>query len=236
VVVSPVAGTVLELAYGEAFREPNVFERQLGGAGIRPSLLSSWELSWHQELGPHLRHEAVAFRSRTRDVIVTDEVAEGGISNKGELAAHGVEELVRFEAGPLQGLLSYTYTVADLEEPGRSRRRQPDLPRHKGALAASWRLAPRLTAGAVLRVRGGAPTEYHGALLDVGRATTLDLNLRLARLAWPGAEAALQLRVDNALDARNYDPEPRAPSVVEHPQDGRALFVRLEVRPRRVQP
>ena len=80
-VYRPTGKTTLRLSYGEAFREPNVFELQ-NSESIRPTDLATWEVAWRQSLGSNFSNEIVAFQNRADDLIVTDEVAARGILNK----------------------------------------------------------------------------------------------------------------------------------------------------------
>ena len=229
VVLMPSASTAFKLLYGEAFREPNVFEQSLSGKPIRPTALRTWELGWHQQLGPGFQNQAVVFHNRADDLIVTDEVAEGGISNKGELESEGFEDVLRFEMGRLRGRLAYTYTTVDLDEPEAGRHPVFDVPEHKATLAASWSLPREISLGCVVQFRDQVTTEYHGTSFEVDDFTVVDLTLRFAALPLGnGAEA--RVTVENLFDTEYFHSEPRAPSVVKHPQNGRGFFASITVR------
>lgn len=228
--VNPRAGLVwratpsstLKLMYGEAFREPNVFELQ-NSVGIRPTSLRTFEAAWNQFFGERLKNELVAFRNRADDLIVTDEVAVGGISNKGRLRSRGIEDVVRYRVGAWTGFTNLTITTADLNEGTPVN----DIPRIKANAGLTYERGGVFAATVVARHHGHVNTEYHDAIYAIRSYTVFDAALTLFALPWRGD---VQLIARNLFNRTYYQPEPRAPSVVEHPQDGRDVSVRMTFR------
>lgn len=220
-------GTTLKLMYGEGFREPNVFEIQNSLGTIRPTTLKTIEAGWNQSIGPQVTNQLVAFRNRADDLIVTDVIARGGISNKGELRSRGVEDVLVFRSGALTGYTSLTITSADLAEADAAEHRVLDIPHVKANAGVVYEISGSYAIGALARHHGRSDTEYHGSTISVPRYTVFDATLTLFRVPWRGS---LQIIAKNVLDATYYHPEPRAPSVVKHPQDGRDISLRLTIR------
>jgi len=217
----------LKLMIGEAFREPNVFELQ-NSFDIGPTTLRTIEAAWNQFFGGSLKNELVAFRNRADDLIVTDFIAPGGISNQGRLRSRGIEDLLRFRAGSWTGFVNTTWTTADLDEPDRGEHRIYDIPRWKSNAGVSYD-AGRWIAGVVARHRGEVDTEYHQQIIRVPSYTVFDATVTLL-------QGRVQLIARNLLDKTYFQPEPRAPSVVKHPQEGREIAVRLLWRTRALTP
>jgi outer membrane cobalamin receptor len=227
IVYNASKSTTLKLMYGEAFREPNVFEIQNSLGAIRPTKLHTTEAAWNQFLGAHVTNDVVAFRNRARDLIVTDVIAIGGISNKGELHSRGIEDTLTFRSGPLTGFAGLTVTTANLAEADGVAHRVFDIPRVKLNAGAIYEISQTYAIGVTARHHSRSDTEYHGSTIAVPQYTAFDATLTLFRVPWNGS---LQLIAKNLLDKTYYQPEPRAPSVVMHPQDGRDVSLRLDFR------
>lgn len=225
------SNSTLKLLYGEGFREPNVFEIQNSNGGIRPTELRTIEAGWQQYINSKLSNDIVLFRNRARDWIVTDEIAIGGISNKGTLRSRGLEDVVNLKIGDnFRGFLNYTYTTADLGEPEKGLHDVDDIAPHKANLALMGDLG-NYSVGVAVRLRSGVQTEYHGARYHVSSYGAVDVTVGSRRLGRFGDHAGFDLVIKNIFNHTYFQPEPRAPSVVEHPQDGRDISLRLTFRP-----
>lgn len=222
----PVKPSIFKLLYGRSFREPTVFELR-NGPGIQPMEMETYELGWHQYIGSYFKNEAVVFVNRATDVIVSDSTEVGGISNKGRLDAEGFENVLSFNFGACKGFLNYTYTTSELDEPDKGRHDVFDIPKHKANLAGWYEFRGRYSVGAALRYRGNVDTEYYGETITLDDFVTLDLTLSALKLTVFPVPARLDLTVKNVLDEEHFDPEPRAPSVVKHPQPERAIVAQL---------
>lgn len=227
-VYRPVEPTILRLLYGESFREPTVFELR-NSTSIKPMTMRTYEAGWQQFLGKHLKNSAVFFYNEAQDVIVADSTEEGGISNKGELTAYGFENELSLNVGRFRGFANYTYTTSDLDEPDYGKNRVPDIPRHKANLGLMVDLPQDWSLGLVTRYRGRVRTEYYGQLWTVDEYVTVDATLSWRQVPWFDAPARLDLILKNLSGTSYYDPEPRSPSVVKHPQESFGAFVRLNV-------
>jgi len=218
--------TIFKLLYGESFREPTVFELR-NSDSIQPMTMRTYEVGWQQVLGRYFKNNAVVFYNEARDVIVSDSTEEGGISNKGEQTAEGFENQLSYQYGRILGFLNYTYTTSELDEPGKGRHEVYDIPKHKANLALMYEFVDDYAIGLVAHYRSEVDTEYYDEVYTLDDYITLDLNLRVLQLRGFDTEASLDITVKNILDEEYYDPEPRSPSVLQHPQNERGVFVTL---------
>jgi outer membrane receptor protein involved in Fe transport len=229
IVYRPVEATVFKLLYGESFREPTVFEL-LSDTNIKPMTMQTYEFAWQQFFGKHVKNSVVGFYNTAKDMIVSDATELGGISNKGELEASGFENELSVNYGPFTGFANYTYTVSHLDDPTEGRYRVLDIPRHKANLGLMVDLPADLSLGLVSRYRSEVDTEYYGERVEIDDFITMDATLSMMKIPGMRADAHIDLIVKNVFDATYYDPEPRSPSVVMHPQEGQGLFVRLVMK------
>ncbi len=217
VVFKAPGDSTFKVLYGEAFREPTVFEISNSNGAIRPSSETTFEVGWSRYFGSSLNNQIVFFRNRVDDVIVTDVIAVGGISNKGELRSHGIEDQLRFHRGRFSGFANYTWIRSG---------KNLDLPEQKANAAVQYG-GDAASVALIGRYHAASKTEYHSALYSVPSYAVFD-----AALTRRLSNVSLQLAVRNIFDRTYYQPEPRAPSVVMHPQDGRdvQLTVRFSIR------
>lgn len=225
--------TTVKVLYGEAFREPNVFEIQNSSGSIRPTSLRTIEAGWQQYVSNRFKNEIVFYKNIATDLIVTDAIAIGGISNKGEFKSRGLEDVFDFQLSDhLRGFLNYSYTTGDLKEPDKGMHDVYDIAPHKGNLALMGELG-RYSIGALIRSRSSVLTEYHNALYRVPSYAAVDITFGTSGIPWMGSHpnTGIDVIIKNVFNTHYFQPEPRAPSVVEHPQDGFDISVRLTFHP-----
>ena len=239
-------GTRLRASLGTAFREPSFLEAfdspySIANPQLRPERTTSWDASIEQSMaGDRLHATGTYFHQRFVDLIDYDYAGDSSTYRNIALArAAGVEaELRAALTSSMEAEGSYTYLdtrvlrhgfdpspLATLHEGGPLLRR----PAH----AATAGLAYRSAAGVFLDLRAsyvghredrrfsGAPT-YGTDAVVLPAYTKIDIaaELPLARRVLP--DAALTLRLDNALDTR-YE------SVAGYAAPGRVLLLGARV-------
>jgi iron complex outermembrane receptor protein len=108
-IYNPAKTSTIKAIYGTAFRAPDFYEQYLSGAKIQnlsPEEISSYELDYDQEIGPHLRSSLSGFYNDMRHLIVFD---NGSYTNL-NAQTKGVElALDGSWAGGIRGRASYSY-------------------------------------------------------------------------------------------------------------------------------
>jgi iron complex outermembrane receptor protein len=244
VVYKPTDTSTFKFLYGRAFREPTVFELRnniavqgsvsnLTLATIKPMTVDTVELGWHQYLGQHFKNEATVFYNWAHDLIVAQGTVPGAISNSGELKAMGFEDVLHYKYKNFSGFLNYTYTTARLTEPGQGTHKEYDVPPHKANLALLYEFWDIYSAGVLLRFRSAVDTQYSGQVFTIPDFVVCDLTFNVLKFPWLKKykmDASLDIIAKNIFDKTYYDPEPRAPTVLQSPQEGRSLFVNLTIK------
>jgi iron complex outermembrane receptor protein len=69
-IYDPVEGSTFKAIYGKAFRAPNFNELLAALPNLHPEHITSYELDYDQQLGPHLRSSVSAFYNQMDDLIV----------------------------------------------------------------------------------------------------------------------------------------------------------------------
>lgn len=225
-VYQPDKETAFKLLYGKSFREPSVFELASNPA-IKPMTADTYELGWHRYLGSHFKNEAVIFLNRAQDRIVSDDVTS--IANRGQLRSRGFEDILHFQYADFSGFLNYTYmSLAETEENGIT---TPvyDIPPHKANLAVMYALSSQTSLGIVGRYRSRVDTSYQRQVLTIPSYLVWDLTWRINELPWLGSGIGLAVITKNLFDKTYYHPEPRDDNALKHPQEGRSIWLQLEL-------
>lgn len=226
-VARPFEDTTLKLLYGKSFREPSVFE-SAGNPAIQPMEMDTWEFAWHQRLGRYFRNEAVVFFNEAKDRIVANNVTF--YANDGTFESQGFENQLRFQWRRWQGFVNYTYMDrVTTSQIGGAPHEVRDIPRHKANLGVIVDLKPKLSLGVTGRYRGEVDTDYQGTVRELDEYLAWDVNLRYDALPGWDRPGNVSLRMTNVFDATYYHPEPRDANSLQHPQAGRALWLRLEL-------
>lgn len=225
-VYQPSKETTFKLLYGKSFREPSVFELASNSA-IRPMKADTYELGWHRYLGSHFKNEAVLFFNKAPDLIVSDNVT--AIANRGQLRSRGLEDILHFQYADWNGFLNYTYMdLADTEDNGITTAIY-DIPTHKANLAVMYALSPPTSLGLVGRYRSRVDTSYQNQVYPIDSYLVWDLTWRMNKVPWLGKGVGLSVITKNVFDQTYYHPEPRDNNALKHPQEGRSIWLQLEL-------
>jgi iron complex outermembrane receptor protein len=106
-IYNPVKTSTIKAIYGTAFRAPDFYElSEIGIRNVRPEEITSYELDYDQDIGPHLRSSLSGFYNDMRRLIVFD----NGIYTNLNAQTKGVElALDSSWAGGIRGRASYSY-------------------------------------------------------------------------------------------------------------------------------
>ena len=106
-IYNPVKTSTFKAIYGTAFRAPDFYElSDLRFQEIRPEKITSYELDYDQEIGPHLRSSLSGFYNDMRHLIVFD---NGNYTNL-NAQTKGVELALNGSwAGGIRGRASYSF-------------------------------------------------------------------------------------------------------------------------------
>jgi iron complex outermembrane receptor protein len=227
---SPSERRTVKLLYGEAFREPSVYERHYEDTDFIPwpSLgrehVSTLEAVWEERFGSWLRGEVSVFYYDLSGLIDTTLDEESGklhFENRASVTAPGAE--AELEARLPSGAALYANYAYQRARDGATDERLTNSPAHLLKLGGSSPLTARASVMAELRWESARGTVYGGTTDAYALARAGVRVSPLARLdAW--------LTIENLFDARYATPggfEHLQPSIQ---QDGRTLRAGLGYR------
>ena len=104
-IYNPVEKSTVKFIYGTAFRAPSFYESANADQPLKPEGITSYELAYEQEIGPHLRSSLSGFYNEMNDLLV---FSSGSFTNF-DAETKGME--VVFDgswAGGIRGRASYS--------------------------------------------------------------------------------------------------------------------------------
>jgi len=219
---TPVAGLDLKLLYGDAFREPTVFELSTNPQ-LSPARMRTTEFAWVWSR-PELTVQGGVYWSRASDLIEEDRGGGNVSRNIGTTRVRGGEFLVRWRRGTLDGDIWYSLVDRDDEL---------DVPEHSAGLGIVWRFSRSASAAVRGRYCSGVDTEALAADSSIFRAhvpeyASVDLNVTARRRQLPhtGVLADYQFSIFNLFDRSNYYPNLRGPDPIMYQAEGRVFSMK----------
>lgn len=239
IVFSPPRLGTLKLMFGEAYRAPNVFEREIGGGNLvkgnpnlQPERIRTYELAWEYRLKRGLRGVLSLYHYDMHDLIdPTVDPADSltVYTNVGRASARGAEvELDGYWSKGTSMAVSYSYqeaTDSGTDEP------ITNSPQHAAKLVGVLPIGKHLTLAARGLYESRRLTVYDTwtkPYFIAGLTTTVRPRLSPAS-PWGTvlARASLVLTVNNIFDAEYQTPgglEHRQPAIM---QNGRNMLLKL---------
>jgi len=195
------AGHKIHVAYGQAFRAPQIGELYLpffGNPDLHAERSRSAELGYDRFFGRDGVLSITAFRNTFRDLIIYD-LAANRFANIGLARSRGVELAASDRRGPFTGSLTYTFLRA-IEEP--SGAPLPRRPRHSGSIAVGYDMGA--TSAQLVVARVGSRADVND-LAPFGTVTNRAYTVADLTFRWNLATVAPYVKIENLTNARSQE-------------------------------
>ena len=220
------------LSYGEAFREPNIFElgdfnppTSSASDDLMPASIRTTELGLVRQLSSNQRLQVTAFEEKAHGAILPTATATFANANE---ETHGLEVLYGFRSGRWRMDTAYTWMHTGARQVGD--RKVDTLNVYPNRLswgggympAAHWRLGFRANYYSRMNAEAGNPQV--DAVLKVPAAVRLDANIRYLASWFDVNDTELALSIHNLFNRRYYQPNLRNTGPAEFLQPGRQVL------------
>ncbi|WDE05663.1 TonB-dependent receptor plug domain-containing protein [Thalassomonas viridans] len=210
----------LKLLYGEAYREPTVFELSTNDA-LDPSDITTTELVYDGRPNENISYKFSIYHSEAKNIIAEDRQATDGVArNIGKKDADGVELMLRWLLKRYQGFAWFNYV--DVSE-------QLDVADIKLAAGVTRTLDNDWQLSAVAKYTGAVDTEAFNRdaereNVEVDSYHTLDIILKSKAFDLGNAgRASLTATIKNAFNHKNFYSNPRGPDPIKFLDQGRSF-------------
>lgn len=229
-VYEPLAGSIIKLLYGQAFRVPNSYELFYCGVNfacnpdLKSETINTYEGVFEQAMGSHLKGSVSVYRYDIKNLINLTDLGGDliGFENLERVRGIGTEMELRAQwASGVENYMNYTYQVTKNRE---TREELSNSPNH---MAKAGLVLPLTSEGASLGIEGqyvgNRKTVQPGEVVDAYFITNLNLTFRNRH-----KNLEIQSSLYNLFDAGFEDPasEEHAP-ILRIPQNGRNFDVKI---------
>ena len=223
------------LNYGEAFREPNIFE--LGSfnppgspasTDLEPATIRTTELGLVKQMAGNQRLQITAFENQASGAIFPTATATFTNANQ---TIHGVETQYDMRLGRWRMDTAYTWMHTAARDVGNARVDDLNIYPHRLSWGAAyladehWRLSLRANYFGRMDAESGNPQVDQ--VIRIPSALRLDAAVRYLASAFEVNDTEISLTIHNLLDRDYYEPNVRNTGPTEFLQPGREALLSL---------
>ncbi|MFV5697093.1 TonB-dependent receptor [Flavobacterium sp. ZT3R17] len=237
-VYKPFQKTSIRFLFGQAFREPNIFE--LGASStknvvneLNPARMNTFEIGINQSFTSNLIANIVAYKNMATNFIEPTETG-GFINSDNVINVFGIESQLFYKIGNIRTEIGYSYVKKDPDD-------------YAGVSTVNLGVYPhRITGGLTFNATDNftinSRINYYSQIQakhgnkDVTQIITIpafakvDLTFSYVKIKVYDAEITTQLLVTNVFDSQFYQPNIRIGGPKQFLQHGRQLFCNLIVK------
>lgn len=227
--------TTYKLLYGEAFREPTIFEAGPSpntAKQLNPAQIKTWELAAAHSFSTHVRAQSTVFISSAKDLIEPGSTVDFENSNK-TVTNRGIENTLQLEIEKLQGDLAYIYIDPQNRTIGDKKIDALNVYQHRFMAGLAypvveyWTLAMRANYFSQLDAEHGNSSVDQ--IISINSAKQLEITASFQYTLSDQHSVDGFIAIKNALDAEWYQPNVRNTGPREYLQPGRTLLTRINV-------
>ncbi len=228
------AGRIFKFMYGEAFREPNVFELA-SDPTAEPAKLRSYELNYHQRLLANSEVFLAAYHNRVTNFLGSVGSTIGsGIAQVDEQHVTGLEFRLNTEVGNWLGMINGAWIVDGEQLSQGQRAALLSIPKRRANIGLSYLFPAGFSANLRYQYTAGyealSGNPDIDALLEIASAHRFDVTLSMGDIPLFGQRVEGFFTVTNLTDATIYQANVRRTGPQQFLQAGRAAYVRIALR------
>lgn len=199
----------IKLLYGEAFREPTIFELESNNV-LEPSEIKSYETAYVYNYGMNVSGQFSLFMNKGSNLIEVDRTVTPAVgSNSGKSKIRGVESRLKWHHKHINGYFDISYS----EDP--NDKKLINIARFKYLLGMSYHYSDSLTLSLQGKHTAAINTEITKTAanvtpkviepLKVPKYTSFDFTVRKNPIAWRGTPVKIELlfSIKNLFNERN---------------------------------
>ena len=231
--------TSFKLLFGEAFREPNIFEQGAQNPpdvppnlDLQPAEITTYELSINQVFGKYLTAQAVYFHNTVESLIVPVDTYNFGNSGD-EVKSDGIEVMTRYEYEAWSGDVAYSYVKTDGAVVAGQQVKNLNVPQHRLSVGVNYQWSDQFRTNLRANWYDYIEAEHGNPSVDevisIGSVLKLDANLNWQHTVFNGHKLTLTAGIKNLLDETWYQPNVRNGGPKQFLQPGRQLMSRISL-------
>ncbi|WP_369765862.1 TonB-dependent receptor domain-containing protein [Flavobacterium sp. WC2429] len=237
-VYTPFQKTSIRFLFGQAFREPNIFE--LGASSVNnvinelnPAKMNTFELGINQSFTSNLIANVVAYRNTATNFIEPTET--GGFVNSGKIInVFGVESQLFYKTGKIRTEISYSYVRKDADEYAGVSTVNLGVYPHRITGGLTYNITEDFTVNSRINYYSEIKAKHGNKdineILTIPSFSKVDLTFSYTKIKVYDVEITTQLLVTNVFNTQFYQPNVRIGGPKQFLQHGRQLFCNVIVK------
>ncbi|MFV8464191.1 TonB-dependent receptor [Flavobacterium sp. LB1P62] len=237
-VYTPFQKTSIRFLFGQAFREPNIFE--LGASSVNnvvneldPARMNTFEVGINQSFTSNLIANIVAYKNTATNFIEPTETG-GFINSDNAINVFGIESQLFYKTGNIRTEIGYSYVKKDADDYAGTSTVNLGVYPHRITGGLTFNTTDNFTINSRINYYSQIQAKHGNKdvtqIITIPSFTKVDLTFSYVKIKVYDAEITTQLLVTNVFDSQFYQPNVRIGGPKQFLQHGRQLFCNLIVK------
>lgn len=237
-VYKPFQKTSIRFLFGQAFREPNIFE--LGASSTKnvvneldPALMNTYEVGINQSVTNNLIANIVAYKNIATNFIEPTETG-GFINSNNVINVFGLESQLFYKTGKIRTEIGYSYVKKDADDYAGVSTINLGVYTHRITGGVTFNATDNVTINSRINYYSEIQAKHGNKdviqIITIPSFAKVDLTFSYTKIKVYDAEITSQLLVTNVFDSQFYQPNIRIGGPKQFLQHGRQLFCNLIVK------
>ncbi len=237
-VYTPFQKTSIRFLFGQAFREPNIFE--LGASSVNnvvneldPARMNTFEVGINQSFTSNLIGNIVAYKNIATNFIEPTETG-GFINSDNVINIFGIESQLFYKTGKIRTEIGYSYVKKDADDYAGVSTVNLGVYPHRITGGLTFNATDNFTINSRINYYSQIQAKHGNKdviqIITIPAFAKVDLTFSYVKIKVYDAEITTQLLVTNVFDTEFYQPNIRIGGPKQFLQHGRQLFCNLIVK------
>ena len=229
--------TSFKLLYGEAFREPTIFEQGASNDpdkpfndNLKPATIDTYEVALNHQFYSGLKAKLVVFYSEATDELKPATTVDF-VNSDDKVKSEGIESIVHYRNKQFSGDLSYSYTNPEDSVVNNQIVKSLNVPDHRLSLGLNYNFMKKLRVNTRVNYYSDIEAEHGNSniedVIDIDSATQVDITLSAREYKYHDLGISFMFTVKNVFEEEQYLPNVRNGGPKQFLQPGRQLMSRL---------
>lgn len=234
-VYKPYQKTSIKFLFGQAFREPNIFE--LGALSVQkeiieldPVRMNTFEIGVNQSFTNNLMANIVAYKNIATNFIEPIETTSFKNSDE-KINVFGIESQLFYKIGKMKTEVGYSYVHKDADEYAGVSTVNLGVYPHRITAGLTFNATDTFTINSRINYYSEIKAKHGNSeitqIITLPSYTKFDLTFSYAKIKVYDAELTTQLLFTNLFDSEIYQPNIRTGGPKQFLQHGRQIFCNL---------
>jgi len=230
-VCQPFEKTFIKGLFGQAFREPNIFELD-GNTELTPAKINTYEFSVNHHLNSNIKSNIVLYRSDAYDLIAPS-TSFVFVNDPDVRSAMGLEGMVYIKYNRFFSDIGFDFTQVEAETFAGEKYDALGIYPFKLTTGINYRFYNLLNVNTRLNYFPSIVAKHGNSdldeVVDIASFTKLDINLSVQEYDFDIYSVSLNAKISNALDGTFYHPNVRRGGPKYFLQPGRQYMLKLSI-------